>query len=646
MQKSDIRILIIEDDPSLGKALEEGFKRSGYQAQLAANYPQAISSAKIMDFHGIVADCMLPQKSGVDIAAEIIAESVHNPVVVLTSGIFKDKAFIHDAQVKTKSKAFLTKPFDIEELISHFDKAFSHLIEDSKEPLFQLMAKEQYSPRDRVIAINKTEYAHGYDLPFVYSLLLDNKIIGDLEIQYDEALPTTIIGFHKGRIDKVQFPDTESYFGVLLIEKGFTTPAELEEGLNLKSNKPIGERLVESASLSPHAIEIIQHEQMVIRLSKTIQDASVKISFTDKTKPEPKIFVDNYLLTQLLSDWICSKLPMDWLHSYYTPWLENPILKGPESSKINLLKSLPVIKKFADNFSQNNWPHSLETILAENPNVEDDYLRAIHFFALQRIIVFGSKANSSDNFKIKLSRLTKIANSYEEKNHFEILGLSAKAKSSEIHRAYHELAKALHPDKIHKDSPAELQNLSQKIFSKITDAYQTLSDETKRKTYRKTLELGHTEDILKAETSFEEGMRHLKSNRFRDARKVFEHTLTLKGHRSDTLVYLIWAVTKEKRNRINHEELAEKINSLLNRVPHEERHSAHYFFVKGMFYDLSGDTEKAYKHHKHCLTMDPYFLDAKRELEFINDNQNRKKANTLTGELSTVVAKIFGKKSS
>ncbi len=617
MQKSDIRILIIEDDPTLGRAIEAALKRSGYQTQLTTNYKESISAAKLVDFHGVVADCMLPQKSGVDIAIEIINESGHNVVVVLISGIFKDKAFVHDAQLKTKAKAFLYKPFDIEELIAQFDNAYAELIEDTRQPLHQLLAKMQYSPKDRINAINHTEFTHGYDLPHIYSLLLDNQIIGELEIDYDDGHSSTKIGFNKGRIEYVHYPDTESYFGVLLLEKGFTSAEELNDGLNQTNDKPIGQRLVDSSSLSPHAIEIIQHEQMIIRLSKTIQDTSVKIKFVENSKDEPKVFIDGFMLTQLLSDWINSKLSAAWLSSFYTPWLDSPVLKGLESNKINIFKSLPAAKPFSDFISQNTWPHSLQQLLASNPTKEHELLRAFHFFALQRMVVFGSATDSVDNYEIKLARLKKIESGFVDKNHYEILGVSVKAKPTEIHRAYHELAKTLHPDKLHKGSPEDLRFLSQNLFSKITIAYQTLSSRDKRATYNKTLQLGQAEEILKAESSFEEAMRYLKASRFRDARKQFQSILNLKGHRSDTMVYFLWAYIKEKRNRSDNIELANKVSSQLHAVPHEDRHSTQYFFIKGLYYDLLGETDKAYKHHKHCLALDPHFLDARREMAFI-----------------------------
>lgn len=645
MQKSDIRILIIEDDATLGKAVEEGLKRAGYTPTLASSYAEAKNYAKISDFHGLVVDCMIPQKSGVDIALEIIQDSERELVVILTSGIFKTLSFSHEAQIKTKAKAFLNKPFDIQELIQHFNEAFQSIVEEDRGPLLQLLAREQYSVRDKINAINQTEFVHGFNLPYIYSLLLDPQITGDLQIQYDNDKLTTI-GFHQGNIDKVLHDDTESYFGVLLIEKGFTTPDALEAGLNRKDNKPIGERLVASSHLSPHAIEIIQMEQMNIRLSKTIQDTSVRIKFIESQKKETSSsIIDAHNFTEFLSDWICSKISPEWMRSFYNAWLENPILNGPHFDKIKVLKDLPAIQGFPSQFNENQHSLTLQELISRQSRTEEALLRALHFALLQRLVVFGSRGNSNENFSLKASRLKKILANTEGKNHFDVLGVSQNARPTEINRAYHELAKTLHPDKLSPESPQELRELAQIVFSRITEAYQTLNNDKRREEYKKTLALGHAEEVLKSESVFEEGLRHLRARRFRDARKSFHKTTQIKGHRSDAIVYFIWAYIKERRHRTETKELSEKVKNYLNQVPHEERHSAPYFLIKGMHYELSGQIQKSYQSLKHCLVLDPSFLDAKRELTYIKQHYGKKKGNTLSHELTSVMTKIFGRKS-
>lgn len=645
MKKSDIRILIVEDDPTLGKAIDEGLKRSGYRTDLVTTAAQAKSAAQMIDFHGLVVDCMLPQKSGVDVVSEIIQDVAQKPVVVLISGIYKDRVFAQEAIQRTRAKAFLSKPFDILELIQKFDESFTNMVEHSREPLFDLLSRTQYSSRDKLNALNSTEYIHGFDLPFIYSILLDSQISGDLFITYEDRGKPSCISFSEGTICRVQHEDTGSYFGALLLEKGFVSAAELEEALSKQNNKPIGEHLIENSSLSPHAVEIIKHEQMLIRISKTIQNTSVQVKFHEKKQELDSSGIDGYLFTQLLGDWISSKLTSDWLRSFYTPWLENPIVRGISASKMNLLKDIHISQAFMKIFGREDWPHKLQDIIAQAPNDEDEVLRGLHFLLLQGVLSFGEKNQQVENFEAKISRANKIYENLKNKNFYEILGLSNNARASEIHRSYHELAKNFHPDKLHPQAPSELRDLTQKLFSLMTEAHQTLINDTRRKEYHKVLELGLAEEVLKAESYFEEGMRHLRNGKNREARKTFEVTSLLKGARSDIVVYYLWALIKEKRRSADQQQLALKVDRYLNKVAHEDRHSPHYFFVKGMHYELTGQIQKAYQFLKHSASLDPNFLDPKREMAYIKQHYSSRKNSAFTDDLSVVVTKFFKKKS-
>lgn len=70
------------------------------------------------------------------------------------------------------------------------------------------------------------------------------------------------------------------------------------------------------------------------------------------------------------------------------------------------------------------------------------------------------------------------------KNYYEILKVSKEATQQEIRKAYINLAQKLHPDKV---KPEEREKAN-KIFIQIKTAYNTLSDEKKKKEYDRDLE--------------------------------------------------------------------------------------------------------------------------------------------------------------
>lgn len=64
-----------------------------------------------------------------------------------------------------------------------------------------------------------------------------------------------------------------------------------------------------------------------------------------------------------------------------------------------------------------------------------------------------------------------------KKSYYEVLGISRNSSGKDIKKAYYQLAKKYHPD-TNKDDP----NASKK-FQEVSEAYEVLSDETKRKEY-------------------------------------------------------------------------------------------------------------------------------------------------------------------
>lgn len=640
MKKSELNILVVEDDPTLRQALCRGLEKEGYRVHMATGYHSAREIFDSHEVHGLIIDCMLPQKNGVDMAYEFQSEAPEPLKIIFTSGVFKDPNYSQTALTKTKAIDFFLKPFDLEKLMNTLNKAFEEDTQTSNNSLTGLIEAQELQKDEVKETLSTARSINGFDLPYVYKLLVKFKMSGDLKVNYSEK-DAAVISFSKGLIYDIHYPDTQSYFGILLAELGFISPEELQKGLELKNNKPIGETLVDSAVLSPHAIEVVRIEQMIIRLSKTIKETSVEVIFTPKDCEVPTSYINSYRISQLIIEWVECKLTTDWLRSFTTSWLTKALVKGDSYSDLTNFKFISYVENEYEKLEQIDGKITLGEFLDSSVN-EENALKTIYILLLNRVLSFKPSKKKID-YRSQINRLQKLKDSMVGKNHFEIFNVERLASSSEINRTYIKLAKTLHPDKIEPSAPPELKKLTTEVFALITEAHRVLSNEEEKARYVNLIDRGSAEELLQAESLFEQSYRLLKNGRYGEAREGLQKLLNMKSHKSDAAIYLIWATIKENKKGQNIHELIQHTNHLISKVPHEDRHSPHYFYAKALVCSLREDYQKAYTFLKHTLALEPEFTEAKKELMLIN-NAYKKSQKTSITHLLAAMASLFKKK--
>jgi curved DNA-binding protein CbpA len=108
---------------------------------------------------------------------------------------------------------------------------------------------------------------------------------------------------------------------------------------------------------------------------------------------------------------------------------------------------------------------------------------------------------------------------------YGILDVEKKATYDEIKKAYYRFAKVFHPDR-HFSLPSEaLKNKLNTIFSQITEAYRTLSDNTMRSQYDQSLSIKPAKieksNVEIARVRFSEGKEAMKNRAYADAAELF-----------------------------------------------------------------------------------------------------------------------------
>src|SRR6516165_1639756 len=118
------RILVIEDDLAVQRALRRTFELAGFDVTAAADGAVALETFRATLPDIIVLDLRLPGKSGQDICREIKREASNLPILVLSAANdVLDKVLL----LELGADDYVTKPFSPRELLARVRAAFRRL---------------------------------------------------------------------------------------------------------------------------------------------------------------------------------------------------------------------------------------------------------------------------------------------------------------------------------------------------------------------------------------------------------------------------------------------------------------------------------------------------------------------------------------
>lgn len=105
-----IRLLIVDDEPSIGTMLEKAFGRSGdFKVTYIDNPVNALSRFRAGEYDGVLLDIMMPQRDGLSVLEEIKAKDPECVVMMMTAYSTLDRVL---QSHKVGADHYLLKPFD------------------------------------------------------------------------------------------------------------------------------------------------------------------------------------------------------------------------------------------------------------------------------------------------------------------------------------------------------------------------------------------------------------------------------------------------------------------------------------------------------------------------------------------------------
>lgn len=115
MPDKTIKILVVEDEPSLIFTLRDTLESEGYQVIVSEDGEQAVELVQEHSPDLMILDIMLPGKSGYDICKEVRELKYTFPIIMLTA---KDQEIDKVKGLNLGADDYLTKPFGVKELLA------------------------------------------------------------------------------------------------------------------------------------------------------------------------------------------------------------------------------------------------------------------------------------------------------------------------------------------------------------------------------------------------------------------------------------------------------------------------------------------------------------------------------------------------
>ena len=124
------RILLVEDETNIRNLVKMNLELEGYEVVSTGEGKQAIKFFHGQHFDLLVLDVMLPEVSGFQICEQVRLTNMEVPIIFLTA---KDTAADRIAGLKKGADDYLTKPFNLEELLLRVKKLIQRTEKEPEE---------------------------------------------------------------------------------------------------------------------------------------------------------------------------------------------------------------------------------------------------------------------------------------------------------------------------------------------------------------------------------------------------------------------------------------------------------------------------------------------------------------------------------
>jgi len=159
MTSNGTRVLVVDDEPQILRALEITLHREGYDVDTARSAGEALAAAAARPPEAVILDLLLPDGRGTSVCREL-REWSSVPILVLSA--VEDEAE-KVAALDAGADDYVTKPFSVEELLARLRAALRRSTPEC-EPVIEIgelrldVRKRLVTVGGRPVSLTPTEY--------------------------------------------------------------------------------------------------------------------------------------------------------------------------------------------------------------------------------------------------------------------------------------------------------------------------------------------------------------------------------------------------------------------------------------------------------------------------------------------------------
>jgi tetratricopeptide (TPR) repeat protein len=212
------------------------------------------------------------------------------------------------------------------------------------------------------------------------------------------------------------------------------------------------------------------------------------------------------------------------------------------------------------------------------------------------------KVQDGDQSEAMRQEILTLLENLADLDHYTALGLETDAKPGAIKKAYFSAAKRFHPDSLARLGLADLREQAARVFARIAEAFETLSDPQKRKAYDSGAS-GEPEidtaRLAQAEKSFRKGEILVRMGNFAGALEYLESAVDLWPEEPAYQAGLAWALFRQPRSDL------ERARTHFETAVRQKPDDALVLFRLGLVMRAAGESTRADELIARARAIDP-----------------------------------------